>query len=82
MKEQNVIPNLQHFLSSLQNMDVEENVSHTPETLEIIVTELKKQLWETIKELREEITCQVKEEMINVMKKTLNTSKEDIVKKN
>ena len=47
----------------------------------MIAIEVKKQPHKAIKELRSEMISQVKPKMINVMKEILNTSKEDIVKK-
>lgn len=52
-------------------MYVEENTCHIPEIPETIVTEIKKQLWEALKEFKLEIVSQVKEEMIKVMKEML-----------
>ena len=66
---------------SLGAMYIEENTSHTPEIPEMISTEIKKQVWEAMKELKSEIISQVKEEMIKVVKEILNASNKDTAKK-
>lgn len=58
-------------------MDIGESVRYKSKIAESILTEVNKQLYETVKEVRSKIIFQVKQEMINVTKEMMNTFKGD-----